>query len=142
MLILKFAYPELPFLEQMALGFAVTALVIIVVSGVETNLSKSGGQETTAKGPRFGLSAALTMITLPMGIIGMIDHPFGSGGWIFALVVVLLVLGIFGLVWSKNAGSSTQAFSVDGSLFKTDRVFNICAVIVLFLLTLIYTALW
>ena len=142
MLIMKFAYPALPFLEQMALGFAFTALVIIVVSGVETNLSKTGRTETTANGPRFGLTAALTMITLPMGIIGMVDHPLGSGGWIFALVVVLLVLGIFRLVWSKNAGSSAQAFSVDGSLFKTDRVFNICAVIVLFLLTLIYTALW
>jgi SSS family solute:Na+ symporter len=138
MLIMKFSYPELPFLEQMALGFAFTILAIYLISKYDKNRSTSGEKNHTSFSSKLGLSGTLAVITLPMSIIGLIENPSGIFSWV--VLLALMILGV--LIWRDNTNKDPNAFDIDTDVFKTDKAFNIVAAMVIFLLTLIYISLW
>lgn len=143
MLILKFAYPSLPFLEQMGIGFSFTALVIILVSKRDHAQSKTTTEKApTAQGAKLGLTVSLMVITFPVAILGIIDNEVGSTAWIFALAVLLLLSYVAYSLWTDKNTVNPKAIETDGELFKTDRVFNISTVVVCFILAIIYISLW
>ena len=138
MLIMKFTFPVLPFLEQMAVGFAFTILAIYLISKYETKKAGAGEKQHTASNAKLGLSSTLMIITFPMSIIGLIENPADIFSWVILLMLVVLMI----LIWKDDTNKDKNAFSAEEGIFKTDRSFNISAAMVLFLLTLIYISLW
>ena len=138
MLIMKFAFPDLPFLEQMAVGFAFTILAIYLISSYETKKGVSGEKGHTSFNAKLGLSGTLAVITLPMSVLGLVDNPADLFSWVIIIGLLILLT----LIWKDNTNKDENAFELDAGIFKTDRIFNLSAAMVLFLLTLIYISLW
>ena len=141
LLVLKFVYPELPFLDQMGVGFLVTSLLIMAIS-LKGLPARVKAYKPSEKGARMGLLISILVISLPVGILGVFSNEIGSGAFYFALSIILLSLGAGGLLFREKKADDEKAIEIDKGLFATDPSFNVSTVFVCLILTIIYIALW
>ncbi len=131
---LKFGYADLPFLDRMGFVLLICSILIVGIS-----LFENQGQSESSnadKGFKFGIIVALMAISVPSGIMFLIDSN-GSND-LFGGLIILLSLGLFGVLWTENKSEDHKAYHLESSLFKTDTVFNISAFAVFLILAAIY----
>ena len=131
---LKFGYADLPFLDRMGFVLLICSILIVGISLFE-NQGRSESSNAD-KGFKFGIIVALMAISVPSGIMFLIDSN-GSND-LFGGLIILLSLGLFGVLWTENKSEDHKAYHLESSLFKTDTVFNISAFAVFLILAAIY----
>lgn len=131
-------FPVLPFLDRMAFTFLIVSTAIVGISLAETR--SNAVQEVKDRTFRFGLIAALAIISLSSGVKMLLessDIPMA-----FSLIMIVLSLGLFVVLLRERNADASKQIVVEEKLFLTDRVFNISAFAVLLFLAFLYAAFW
>lgn len=131
-------FPVLPFLDRMAFTFLIVSAAIVFISLAETE--SNAVQEVKDRTFRFGLIAALGVISLASGVKMLLeasDVPMA-----FSIVIIVLSLVLFVVLLRERNGDASKQIVAEEQLFVTDRVFNISAFAVLLFLAFLYAAFW
>ncbi len=152
----KFMLPDTPFLIRM--GYVFIALVVLFISislydkknlvAAEELSQNTISTQLNLSKIMFGLAGAC----LAFFIIQKIAY-FSSSDWaitlenygfesILFLISMFAVLGIYLRSNAVDKDQDNKAVSIDLSLFKTDKVFNIGACAVIVILIILYVTLW
>ncbi|MFI3282025.1 MAG: sodium/sugar symporter [Rikenellaceae bacterium] len=91
-------------------------------------------------GVLLSIPVALVLKFLPVLTSGAVALPF-LDQMAYTLLATLLIIFIVSRMTSSTA-EDPRAIPVDGELFKTDSVFNICAYVIMILLVIIYAVFW
>lgn len=131
-------FPEVPFLVRMALSFVVMSGLIVLISVFE---NKAAETKRTKETPfLLGLVFSIILISVPAGVRILVGDIETSN--VFGLLILGLSAIIFALLFTENKMDDKKAIQLDGSLFKTDTIFNISTVVVCLILGAIYWVLW
>ncbi|MEZ5038647.1 MAG: sodium/solute symporter [Saprospiraceae bacterium] len=133
----KALYPDLPFVDRIAITFLICVILLIGISLYE---SKTQKEVVTDGSFRWGVIASIVCIGMATGIRILLEDIPNVGNNTAYLVIVLSLIGI-GLVLGEKRGDNAKSLDIDKSLFKTDTVFNLSAVLIVLILTAIYTTL-
>lgn len=136
-MIFKFALPELPFLDRMAFTFLISTVSIIGISYFE--LKAKSTQAISDMPSRIGLIVALCLISVPVAFFIFL---LGAGPLWLGIIILIFSLGVFVILLTERKVDDKKAISFEKSLFKTDNVFNVSAVLILVILSIIYISLW
>lgn len=146
-ILFKILMPDTPFLLRM--GYVFICLVIIFVTlsllnkqTVEADKLDEHSIVTQLKWSKIMFICAA--VCLAFGIYGMTSPELRNWG-VESVFFLTAMLGVLGLYLRSNAKDKIQhakCVSVDLSLFRTDRAFNIGAIGVLVILAVLYYALW
>ena len=145
----KVLIPDLPFLDRMALIFLISSAVMIIMPMLEGRKATS-----TATAPgllsdnklrigiavaviAIGVSTAIRLLVQPIdpypGVLGSVGVP-GWAAWLFAVLSV----AVLALIFTDKTADDAKAIDLRPELFKTQRIFNIAAVLVILVLAAIY----
>ncbi len=130
----KFLFPELPFIDRMAITFLLSCVLLIGISLYET---KRSNQAVSDRFTRVGLVVALLVIAAATGLKIILQNIEGVGnltGWI---TLILALIAVY-FVWTERHSDVPQAIDIDRSSFRTDAVFNLSAAAVVIILVVIY----
>lgn len=133
----KALYPELPFVDRIAITFLICVFLMIGISLYENKTSKEVITDTSF---RWGVIASIVCIGLATGVRILFEEIPNVGNGTGYLVIALSAIGI-GLVLIDKKGDNEKALDIDKSLFKTDTVFNLSAILIVLILTVIYSTL-
>lgn len=133
----KALYPDLPFVDRIAITFLICVFLMIGISLYESKTSK---EVVTDSSFRWGVIASIVCIGLATGVRILFEDIPNVGNGTGYLVIALSAIGI-GLVLTEKKGDNENALDIDKSLFKTDSVFNLSAVLIIMILTVIYSTL-
>ncbi|HFA52113.1 MAG TPA: sodium/glucose cotransporter [Bacteroidetes bacterium] len=138
-------FPEVPFLVRMALSFVVMSALVVLISVFapkESVREKQAAKTKRAKETPFllGLVFSIVLISVPAGIRILAGDIETSN--VFGLLILGLSAIIFALLFTENKVDDEKAIQLDRSLFHTDAVFNISALVVCLILVGIYWFLW
>lgn len=133
----KALYPDLPFVDRIAVTFLICVFLMIGISLYENKTSKEVVTDTSF---RWGVIASIVCIGLATGIRILFEDIPNVGNGTGYLVIALSAIGI-GLVLTDKKGDNEKALDIDKSLFKTDSVFNLSAILIVLILTVIYSTL-
>jgi SSS family solute:Na+ symporter len=128
----------MPFLNRMALSFLILTTMMV---GFSLFFNKKEEKNPVSdKVLRWIVLGSLVIISLPMGF-DFITYDSGvpSGVEIFILSLSAI---LFAVILLEKKGDDPKAIQTDGSLFKTDTIFNITAVVIVAILTVLYWTLW
>jgi len=147
-IILKFAFPEMPFLVRSGVVFILLVIMFVALSLTSKNTEKADElTEETIKTQLFwsnimfviaGISIALFVASFFSNTL----HVYGMEG---AMVFFGAITATIGYYLRSNALDKVQdpkLVAIDLAIFKTDKVFNIGSAIVIALLLFLYIALW
>jgi SSS family solute:Na+ symporter len=139
-LVLKFGYPDLPFLDRMGFSFlALSALIVFIsLSERKGTLPKRSGE----LGLKLGVIAFLVVISVPSGFKFIVENTAGSMDFFFGIFILLLAGTVIYMLLNEQRQDDPKAVTVQSSLFKTDGIFNISAVAVMLVLVAIYAVFW
>ena len=131
---LKFIFPELPFLDRMAICFALCVILLVTISifgvGEKTN-------SVNDKPFRYGLMGAVALIAGSTGVkILVIDQDVPNFIGIIALVLAAIAVG---LIFSEKKADDVRAIHLEPGMFRTNAVFNVSAVAICLILAAIYS---
>ncbi len=133
----KALYPDLPFVDRIAITFLICVFLMIGISLYESKTSK---EVVTDSSFRWGVIASIVCIGLATGVRILFEDIPNVGNGTGYLVIALSAIGI-GLVLTEKKGDNENALDIDKNLFKTDNVFNLSAVLIIMILTVIYSTL-
>jgi len=133
----KALYPDLPFVDRIAITFLICVFLMIGISLYESKTSK---EVVTDSSFRWGVIASIVCIGLATGVRILFEDIPNVGNGTGYLVIALSAIGI-GLVLTERKGDNENALDIDKSLFKTDSVFNLSAILIIMILTVIYSTL-
>ncbi len=133
----KALYPDLPFVDRIAITFLICVFLMIGISLYENKTSKEVVTDTSF---RWGVIASIVCIGLATGVRILFEDIPNVGNGTGYLVIALSAIGI-GLVLTDKKGDNEKALDIDKSLFKTDSVFNLSAILIVLILTVIYSTL-
>ena len=133
----KALYPDLPFVDRIAVTFLICVFLMIGISLYENKTSKEVVTDTSF---RWGVIASIVCIGLATGVRILFEDIPNVGNGTGYLVIALSAIGI-GLVLTDKKGDNEKALDIDKSLFKTDSVFNLSAILIVLILTVIYSTL-
>ncbi len=144
-MLFKAIMPDLPFLDRMALIFLISSALMIIISAFT---SKGGGKvvNTTATKVlsdmrlRNGISVAVIAIGVATAIRLLLQPVPGVPDWavyLFALLSIVVLV----LIYTDKQEDDHKAIDLEPSLFRTRMGFNISAISVLLILTIIYSVL-
>ncbi|MCQ2973969.1 MAG: sodium/solute symporter [Bacteroidales bacterium] len=151
-IIFKFAMPDVPFLLRMGYVFVVLVILFFSISLMSKKTVPDDLDETneidnhTIKTQLFWGKIMLicSVVCYLVGIIAMTNETLRNYGFeaIFFLATMFLVLFIYLRSNAKDKVKDPKALSVDLAIFRTDRTFNIGAIGVIVILTILYIWLW
>lgn len=133
----KALYPDLPFVDRIAITFLICVFLMIGISLYESKTSK---EVVTDSSFRWGVIASIVCIGLATGVRILFEDIPNVGNGTGYLVIALSAIGI-GLVLTEKKGDNENALDIDKNLFKTDNIFNLSAVLIIMILTVIYSTL-
>ena len=150
---MKFGLPQLPFLDRMAITFVLCCLSLVGISILDTpkqgsiamndgvldkadDMRMQGEQALTSPAFRWGLMGSVMLIGGFTGV-KILAEDVGVGPWL-GVVTLLLVSAVVAMGVSERKPNDPKALYVDGTLFKTDSVFNVSAFAVILILAAIY----
>lgn len=159
---LKILFPELPFLDRMGFCFLLLSALMVVISLIDKTGEKekrtvtqdpsildepSTVEVATASEYRSGnkykwiIFASLLLISIPSGIKILVERPEGVSMW-FAYIILALSAVVTYLLFSENKKEDVKGISIPEGLFKTDGIFNVSAIAIMLILSVIYILLW
>lgn len=154
-ILFKFALPETPFLLRMGYVFIVLVVLFMGISYLSKNTVVADKLEQHVIDKQMlysNITFAVAAICLVIGISQAVCCAQGAA-WavklqnlgiesIYFLIAMMITLGLYLRSNAKDKVQDVKAVSIDLSLFETDKVFNIGAIAVIILLTILYISLW
>ncbi|MBQ9202294.1 MAG: sodium/solute symporter [Bacteroidales bacterium] len=153
-ILFKFIMPSTPFLLRMGYVFMVLVAMFIPISLLSRNTVQADAMDERTIRRQMLWSRILLWSGVVVALAALIAKiAWWSGGHLavlqfygfeamFFLAAMLVVLGIYLRSNAKDKVQDPKAVEVDLSLFHTDRGFNIGAVCIIVILTILYVALW
>ena len=147
-IIYKFAFPEMPFLVRSGVVF-ITLVILFVWISLKSKKSVPADEldEHTIKTQLFwsGIMFIVAAVSLALCIAGFFNesmHMLGfEGAWVF-FAAITATIGIYLRSNALDKVQDPKLVAIDLNVFHTDKIFNIGAIGVIVILTILYVALW
>ena len=146
-ILFKFMMPDVPFLLRMGYVFACLAVLFISISLLSKKAIPAKTQDAATIRTQLIWSRIFFVVALACAAFGFIGYRvdtlrlYGIEA-IFFLATMMLVLSVYLRSNAKDKVQDPQAVDIDLSLFRTDRVFNIGATMIILALIVMYFFLW
>ena len=146
-ILFKFMMPDVPFLLRMGYVFACLAVLFISISLLSKKAIPAKTQDAATIRTQLIWSRIFFVVALACAAFGFIGYRvdtlrlYGIEA-IFFLATMMLVLSVYLRSNAKDKVQDPQAVDIDLSLFRTDRVFNIGATMIILALIFMYLFLW
>ena len=137
-LLLKFIFPELPFLDRMGFCFLAISGLIVAISLVETN--KNAVEKVRDGRFRWIVIISMIVIALPTGLKFLMEGRATPN--VVEIVTLLLFVVISGVLLTERNSDGEKQLEVSEELFKTSSMFNIAAFAITLILAAIYALFW
>ena len=146
-ILFKFMLPDVPFLLRMGYVFACLVVLFFSISlmskkAVPAEQLDEHTIKTQLKWSNITIISAV--VCLCIGIASMFSHELRCYGF-EAIFFLALMLGSIGFYLRSNAKDKLEdpkSIGVDIAIFRTDSAFNIGAIAIIVILTILYVALW
>ena len=146
-ILFKFMLPDVPFLLRM--GYVFACLVVLFFSISLMSKKTVAAQELDEHTIKTQLKwSKITIITaailFAVGIVSMFSYELRCYGFeaIFFLALMLLSIGIYLRSNAKDKVEDPKSIGIDIAIFRTDKAFNLGAIGVVVILTILYIVLW
>ena len=146
-ILFKFMLPDVPFLLRM--GYVFACLVVLFFSISLMSKKTVAAQELDEHTIKTQLKwSKITIITaailFAVGIASMFSYELRCYGFeaIFFLALMLLSIGIYLRSNAKDKVEDPKSIGIDIAIFRTDKAFNLGAIGVVVILTILYIVLW
>ncbi len=129
-IIYKFAFPEMPFLIRSG--------VVFIADVLDADTIKTQLRWST-------IMFCIAAVSLVLSICGFFNETMHIYGFEGAMIFFAAITGTIGLYLRSNAKDKVQdpkLVPIDLNIFHTDRIFNIGAIGVIVILTVLYVVLW
>ena len=146
-ILFKFMLPDVPFLLRMGYVFACLVVLFFSISLMSKNTIPAEELDehtikTQLKWSNITIISAVACLCI--GIASMFSHELRCYGF-EAIFFLALMLGSIGFYLRSNAKDKVEdpkSIGVDIAIFRTDKAFNIGAIAIIVILTILYAALW
>jgi len=146
-ILFKFMLPDVPFLLRMGYVFACLVVLFFSISlmskkAVPAEQLDEYTIKTQLKWSNITIISAVACLCI--GIASMFSHELRCYGF-EAIFFLALMLGSIGFYLRSNAKDKVEdpkSIGVDIAIFRTDSAFNIGAIAIIVILTILYVALW
>ena len=146
-ILFKFMLPDVPFLLRMGYVFACLVVLFFSISLMSKNTVPAEELDehtikTQLKWSNITIISAVACLCI--GIASMFSHELRCYGF-EAIFFLALMLGSIGFYLRSNAKDKVEdpkSIGVDIAIFRTDKAFNIGAIAIIVILTILYAALW
>ena len=147
-IIYKFAFPEMPFLIRSGVVFITLVILFVWISlsskkAVPADTLDADSVKTMMRWSTFMFCVAA--VSLVLSISGFFNETMHMYGFEGAMIFFAAITGTIGLYLRSNAKDKVQdpkLVPIDLNIFHTDRIFNIGAIGVIVILTILYVVLW
>ena len=146
-ILFKFMLPDVPFLLRMGYVFACLVVLFFSISMMSKKTVKAAElDEHTIKTQMKWSNIILisSVVCLCIGIASMFSHELRCYGFeaIFFLALILFCISFYLRSNAKDKVEDPKSIGVDIAIFRTDKAFNIGAIAIIVILTILYIALW
>lgn len=146
-ILFKFLLPDVPFLLRMGYVFACLVVLFFSISMMSKKTVKATElDEHTIKTQMKWSNIILisSVVCLCIGIASMFSHELRCYGFeaIFFLALILFCISFYLRSNAKDKVEDPKSIGVDIAIFRTDKAFNIGAIAIIVILTILYIALW
>ncbi len=146
-ILFKFMLPDVPFLLRMGYVFACLVVLFFSISLMSKKTVPAEELDehtikTQLKWSNITIIAAI--VCLIIGIASMFSHELRAYGFeaIFFLALMLFSIGVYLRSNAKDKVEDPKSIGIDIAIFRTDKAFNIGALAIIIILTILYVALW
>ena len=147
-IIYKFAFPEMPFLIRSGVVFITLVILFVWISlsskkAVPADTLDADSVKTMMRWSTIMFCVAA--VSLVLSIAGFFNETMHMYGFEGAMIFFAAITGTIGLYLRSNAKDKVQdpkLVPIDLNIFHTDRIFNIGAIGVIVILTILYVVLW
>ena len=147
-IIYKFAFPEMPFLIRSGVVFITLVILFVWISlsskkAVAADVLDADTIKTQLRWSTIMYCVAA--VSLVLSICGFFNDTMHIYGFEGAMIFFAAITGTIGLYLRSNAKDKVQdpkLVPIDLNIFHTDRIFNIGAIGVIVILTVLYVVLW
>lgn len=146
-ILFKFLMPDVPFLLRM--GYVFLCLVVLFFSfsfaSRKTVAADKLDEHTIKTQLKWGnILFVCALVCLVVGVFAMQSEGLRGYGFeaIFFLMLMFLSLSIYLRSNAKDKVKDPKALDIDIAIFRTDKAFNLGALGVIVILTILYIALW
>ena len=146
-ILFKFLLPDVPFLLRMGYVFACLVVLFFGISLTSKKTVKAAVlDEYTVKTQLkwSNVTLILAVACLVIGIASMFSHELRCYGFeaIFFLALMLFCISVYLRSNAKDQVEDPKSIGIDIAIFRTDKTFNIGAIAIIVVLTILYIALW
>ena len=146
-ILFKFLLPDVPFLLRMGYVFACLVVLFFGISMTSKKTVKAAVlDEYTVKTQLkwSNITLILAVACLVIGIASMFSHELRCYGFeaIFFLALMLFCISVYLRSNAKDQVEDPKSIGIDIAIFRTDKTFNIGAIAIIVVLTILYIALW
>jgi len=146
-ILVKFLLPDVPFLLRMGYVFACLVVLFFGISLTSKKTVKAAVlDEYTVKTQLkwSNVTLILAVACLAIGIASMFSHELRCYGFeaIFFLALMLFCISVYLRSNAKDQVEDPKSIGIDIAIFRTDKTFNIGAIAIIVVLTILYIALW
>ena len=146
-ILFKFMLPDVPFLLRMGYVFACLVVLFFTISMMskKTIPAQELDEHTIKTQLKWSnITIISAAVCLCIGIVSMFSHELRCYGFeaIFFLAIMLGSIGVYLRSNAKDKVEDPKSIGVDIAIFRTDKAFNIGAIAIIVLLTVLYIALW
>ena len=147
-IIYKFAFPDMPFLIRSGVVF-ITLVILFVWISLKSSKAVPADkldEDTVKTMLRWStIMFCISAISLVLFVGGFFNHTMHIHGFEGAMIFFAAITATIGIYLRSNAKDKVQdpkLVAIDLKVFETDRVFNIGAIGVIVILTILYISLW
>ena len=146
-ILFKFMLPDVPFLLRMGYVFACLVVLFFGISMMskKTVPAEELDEHTIKTQLKWSnITIICAVVCLVVGIASMFSHELRAYGFeaIFFLALMLFSIGVYLRSNAKDKVEDPKAIGIDIAIFRTDKTFNIGALAIIIILTILYAALW
>ena len=139
--------PDVPFLLRMGYVFACLVVLFFGISMMskKTVPAEELDEHTIKTQLKWSnITIICAVVCLVVGIASMFSHELRAYGFeaIFFLALMLFSIGVYLRSNAKDKVEDPKAIGIDIAIFRTDKTFNIGALAIIIILTILYAALW
>lgn len=146
-ILFKFLLPDVPFLLRMGYVFACLVILFFSISMMSKKTVKAAELDEHTINTQMKWSNIIlisSVVCLCIGIASMFSHELRCYGFeaIFFLALILFCISFYLRSNAKDKVEDPKSIGVDIAIFRTDKAFNIGAIAIIVILTILYIALW
>ena len=146
-ILFKFLLPDVPFLLRMGYVFACLVVLFFGISMMSKNTvpAEELDEHTIKTQMKWSnITIVSAIVCLVIGIVSMFSHELRAYGFeaIFFLALMLFSIGVYLRSNAKDKVEDPKSIGIDIAIFRTDKAFNIGALAIIIILTILYVALW